>query len=77
MGKKDLPKIAALALAFGLASCAPSLSGFNGSAGMVTMNGDKAGSFKVANEQCSRGGKKARVSAVDDWGDTLTFDCVD
>lgn len=66
-----------LGLALGLVSCAPSLSGFNGSAGMVTMNGDKAGSFKIANEQCSKAGKKARVSAVDDWGDTLTFDCVD
>lgn len=65
-----------LGLTLALTGCAPTLSGANAAGGIITMNGSKSGSFKLANEHCAKEGKKARVTNTDDWGDTLTFDCV-
>lgn len=68
-----------VASAFVLAGCAPSLEAANERGGVMprVIGLNRAEAFTTANKHCHQYGRVARISDINAWNSTMTFDCID
>ncbi len=70
-----MKRFGALAIAFGLAACAPTVTGTE-LGGVATWTGmSMAPVIQAAQEHCKRYGRTARPTQTDAYSGTLTFSC--
>ena len=71
-------KISALAAALLLAGCAPSLTSINDTGGIVTRVRDTTvkEALLLANAECQKTGKVAKLTGRDMLAGTITYECV-
>ena len=62
-----------------LAGCAPSLEAANERGGVMprVIGLNRAEAFATADKHCHQYGRVARISDVNAWNSTMTFDCID
>jgi hypothetical protein len=66
--------------AVSLASCAPQITGSNERGGMLHMGlgpAKRAKAFKLAEAECAKHDRVARVTGHSEWDNSFTYDCVD
>ncbi len=69
-----------IAIAASLASCAPQVTGSNERGRMLHMGlgpAKRAKAFKMAESECAKDGRVARVTGHSEWDNSFTYDCVD
>lgn len=73
-------KMAILVIPALLCACTPQMTGSNEAGGMIHMGlgpAKRSKAFKLAESECEKHGKIARVSGHSEWDNSFTYDCVD